>query len=223
MAEKDTEPRKLKDVYKEFMKGSGICMNPSIDNDELNENPIDTYNRASDDGDADALCALGDKLFHGFGEMSDRKLAFKCFERAYELGSLKGQTRFGYMVLYGIANDVPRTQGITVLEDAAMKGSGIAYNLLGHEYYRGEIVPRSYDKMFECYQKAAEHGIDAAYRNLAFCYENGYGTERSYEKALELYIRCHELGMPVQKDIDRLRRLVNSSEHEQISTSLNDF
>ncbi len=52
----------------------------------------------------------------------------------------------------------------------------------------------NFEKMFEWYQRGANHGNDNFMREVANCYLNGRGVPQDDLKALELYIKVFEIG-----------------------------
>ena len=105
----------------------------------LNEEEVVTEMRLlAESGDGCAMYNLGLWYEHGEkGLAEDKAEAFKWFEKSYEAGDLSGTGCLGRCYLMGKGVPVCLTRGVTVMSEAATRGSKSACFILGFAYGGG--------------------------------------------------------------------------------------
>ena len=105
----------------------------------LNEEEVVTEMRLlAESGDGCAMYNLGLWYEHGEkGLAEDKAEAFKWFEKSYEAGDLSGTGCLGRCYLMGKGVPVCLTRGVTVMSEAATRGSKSACFILGYAYGGG--------------------------------------------------------------------------------------
>ena len=82
------------------------------------------------------------------------------------------------------------------LRAAAEKGDAKAQNLLGTEYFSGELVAVDMERAVYWFQKAADNGNSMAMYNLGVLYLNGNFLTEDYGKAHHYFSEAARLGLP---------------------------
>ena len=105
----------------------------------LNEEEVVTEMRLlAESGDGCAMYNLG--LWYELGDKGlaeDKAKAFKWFEKSYEAGDLSGTGCLGRCYLMGKGVPACLTRGVTVMSEAATRGSKSACFILGYAYGGG--------------------------------------------------------------------------------------
>jgi len=169
-----------------FEKGEGVTKNL--------QKAAELYQKAADQGHADAQCNLGLLYQKGEGVPKDIRKAAELFEKAADQGDARGQ--FDVSILYYSGEGVPKDVGkaAELFQKAANQGYAPAQSMLGMLYQNGEGVPKDVWKAAELYQKAADQGDADAQFGLGLLYQNGAGVPTDLEKATELYQKAADQG-----------------------------
>lgn len=85
------------------------------------------------------------------------------------------------------------SENILIIQKDANKGFGYSQSLLGHCYFYGYGVPKSFARAFYYYQSAALQGDPLLLYNLGILYFNGYGTNKNYSEAVKCFSKAAEL------------------------------
>ena len=138
-------------------------------------------------GDAEAICELAKKYYHGDGVPEDKKEAVKCLRKAAEQGYAEAQYSLG--VCYMTGNGVPddKSEAIKWLTKAAEQDNSQAQFILGLCYYHGNGVPQDYNKALEWWSKAAQQNNVKAQYGLGSCYYDGTGVPINYKEAIKWF------------------------------------
>lgn len=136
----------------------------------------------------------GVHAFYGFKAKQSYTTAFKCFQKAYELGSEDALVDIGvcYMRGLGVQKDIEK--GSKIITECYERKLPHAYQAYGRILELGEGVDRDYEKALECYIKATEYGEARAFSNVGDMYLHGKGCERSVPKAMEAFRKGHRYG-----------------------------
>jgi TPR repeat protein len=169
-----------------FEKGEGVPKNL--------QKAAELYQKAADQGHADAQCNLGLLYQNGEGVPKDVRKAAELFQKAADQGDARGQ--FDVSILYYSGDGMPKDVGkaAELFQKAANQGYAPAQSMLGMLYQNGEGVPKDVWKAAELYQKAADQGDAAAQFGLGLLYQNGEGVPKDLEKATELYQKAADQG-----------------------------
>lgn len=94
------------------------------------------------------------------------------------------------------------------IRDQNTKLNATLFLYLGHEYERGILLKKDYEKVVYWYTKAAEAGNVSAQLSLSDIYFEGRGIKKNLEKAEYWTLKAQELGGDEQTD--RLYKIYNS-------------
>jgi len=127
---------------------------------------VEQYQKAAEQGDAQAQNNLGVYYYSGKGVTKDYKEAVKWYQKAAEQGLANAQINLGvcYFCGHGVTQDY--TKAVKWFRKAAEQGLAVAQNNLGWCYEHGEGVTQDYVKAKEWYRKAADQGNAKAKNNL---------------------------------------------------------
>ena len=155
---------------------------------------VELYQKAVDQGYAEAQNNLGGLYMNGQGVPQDYGKAVELYQKAATQRFAGAQYNLG--VLYNKGRGVPQDHGkaVELYQKAAAQGYPAAQNNLGVLYENGQGVPQDYGKAVELYQKAAAQGYPAAQYNLGGLYLKGQGVPHDYGKAVELYEKAAAQG-----------------------------
>lgn len=125
-----------------------------------------TLRRCAENGDLDALFALGERYQNGPYLVPDPTQAFKNYMVAAIAGHIKAQRALGKMLLNGegIPSDVG--SGTEWLRKAAVRGDKEARELLASHYYQFQNDERSIRKAVKWYRLLAKDGDINAQKRL---------------------------------------------------------
>ena len=157
-------------------------------------NAFEWFEKAANQGFAEAQCSLGWMYENGEGIPQDGQKAVKWYKKAVEQGDKKAAYNLG--VIYGIGKliDKDATRAVRWFKEAAEKGLiEAAYNL-GEMYERGDDIPMDKVEAVKWYKKAADQGYARAAYSLAHMYSCGEGTEQSYPNAIKFFEKAAEKG-----------------------------
>ncbi|WON72889.1 caspase, EACC1-associated type [Nitrosospira sp. Is2] len=191
-----SEPTKKQDKKSEHGKGrSGDAMKATLmyqestelGNDNTNYPAIHKYQKAAEEGNADAQNSLGSSYADGEGVPKDPAKAIGWYLKAAEQNNRYAQANLGWSYAHGEGVPKDAVKAVEWYRKAADQGNANAQNSLGRMYENGEGVPKDAVKAVEWYQKAADQGNDNAQNSLGRMYENGEGVPKDAVKAVEWY------------------------------------
>ena len=172
----------------------------------------------AEEGDPDAMNALGMLYHRGIGTEADFNKSFEWHLKSAEAGNPSAMCNVGFSYLngYGILKDVKKA--IKWFNMAAENGDSGAMVQLGEMYREGDSVNKDSVKAFELFKKAAESDNADAMVSLAAMYFRGEGTEKDLKKSFEWNIKaaehddliamgniayCYRYGEGVEKNIQK--------------------
>lgn len=149
--------------------------------------------------DADATYHLARLYETGYDSIpADTLQSVALFRRAAELGSLKAQNYYGYLLYNGIGMKRDVAKGLEWISQAAIGGDLSAANNLGYMILTSDMPEqqKAYKEAAHWLEKAADGGVPSAMSMLADLYREGKGVEKDTLQAVALYNRAIEAGMP---------------------------
>ena len=159
---------------------------------------IELYQKAAEQGNAEAQYKLGIMYQNGKGAKQDYKKAIKLYEVAAIKGNVDAQYKLSNIYTYGfLGAEVNSIKAAFYLQLMADKGVAKGQYDLALMYANGEGLKQNNKKALELFQKAAEQGYRLAENNLGVMYHNGLGTKQDYKKAIVWYKKAAKQG---QKD-----------------------
>jgi TPR repeat protein len=155
---------------------------------------IELYRQAAEQGDANAQYNLAMMYFNGQGVARDYEQAAKWFTKAAEQGLAEAQCNLGLMYSEGkgVTQDYLKT--FKWYTKAAEQGLAEAQNNLGTIYRTGKGVAPNNEQAVKWFRRAAEQGYAEAQNNLGSMYNNGMGVARDYKQAFHWYTKAAEQG-----------------------------
>ena len=120
------------------------------------------WNKAAEQGYADAQNKLGVSYLNGAGVAKDKAKAFELFRKAVDQGHIKAQYNLALSYDNGEGVSQDKAKAVYWYTKAAEQGDADAQYNLGVCYNNGEGVPRDYAKADYWVTKAAEQGNRAA-------------------------------------------------------------
>lgn len=183
----------------QFVFGLWCCGDDDISDMMEDEEPMEWWQKAADQGHIDANVFL----YHFFiavglgGE--DVKKAVKWFEKAVEQDSLYAGLAYeglGQCYMQGIGVEQDYKEAVKWLKRAVNQddlGAESQY-YLGCCYYFGDGIEKDYKEAAKWFQKAAEQGDARAQYRLGTCYEYGDGIDQNNKEAVKWYRRAAEQG-----------------------------
>jgi TPR repeat protein len=141
----------------------------------------------AEQGNPDALTAVGVMYVKGQGVDRDYTQALDLFNRAISAGSEDAEAELGYM--YGSGYGVPQDyeEAISKYRDSIQKGSVRGENYLGEAYVAGQGVVKDYHQARQLFEDAARKGLPVALANLGNLYYLGRGVPKDLGTALRYY------------------------------------
>ncbi len=131
------------------------------------------YEKLAEFGLPAAQTERGKQYLYGRGEEKNPETALAYFEQAADNGdrraadyALRSRTQLGALALKGDAKSVSPQEGLTLLKDAASKGSRDALFELGKAYEKGLVVEKNSNVASGYYREAAAKGHPKAVENL---------------------------------------------------------
>jgi uncharacterized protein len=141
----------------------------------------------AEQGNPDAMTALGVMYVKGLGVDSDYTRALGLFNKAISAGSADAEAELGYMYRsgYGVPQDLD--EAISKYRDSIQRGSVRGENYLGEAYVAGQGVVKDYGEALQLFQDAAKKGLPVALANLGNLYYLGRGVPKDLGIALRYY------------------------------------
>ena len=180
------------------------------------------FEKAVEDGFAEAYSDLGNLYFEGNGVEKDEKKAFEMYLKGAKAGDPIGMYNLGICYFWGDGTDIDLQKAAFYHEKAAKAGLVEAMFDTGLNYVRGYGVSQNIKKALFWLEKAAEEDNSAALLELGNLYRDGEYVEKDLEKAFAYYQkgvalgddRCklclssfYEKGLVVDKDMEKAKTL----------------
>ena len=160
------------------------------------------YQKAADQGNADAQVNLGWLYQMGEGVPKDLRKAAELYQKAADQGNARAQFNLGWLYEngWGVPKDLEKQHSfikkrptkeqcdwkLNNYPAAANQEYAPTQSNLGLLYQNGEGVTKDLAKAVELYQKAADQGNAGAQNNLGVLYQNGEGVPKDLESSRAL-------------------------------------
>lgn len=158
------------------------------------ENALKLYLQASEKGDDEADCRIGNIYRFGRGFTKDYEKALYYYHRSAERGNSYAESNIGSMYRFGQGVDKDYNIAFDWYMRSAEKDNDYAQQNLGSMYRFGEGRNVDYKKALFWYTKAAEKGNMFALSNLGSMYRFGEGVTLDYNQAFRWYSLSAEKG-----------------------------
>jgi len=173
--------------------------------------------KAADQGNTEAMAALGRMYLRGDNGAVDEHSAFIWFEKAANAGDKAACAPLAECYLQGWGTAPDFALAVDLLNQASADGDIIAKDLLAVCYARGLGVNRDDNKAFALSTEAYQAGVTSACGNLGAMYLRGQGTavdpvkaaqlfaegsRRGHADSMLLYAQCIERGEGVATDMN---------------------
>ena len=188
----------------------GGCYYDGLGVQQSYETAVEWFRKAAEQGDVEAQYNLGQCYCNGVGIKKSYESAVKWWSKSAEQGYAMAQNNLGTCYYNGWGVQQSYDAAVEWFSKSAEQGHAMAQYNLGQCYYRGEGVQQSYELAVELYRKAAEQGIGNAWYCLGNCYENALGVPKALDEALVFYRKAVELGCDADKDVERVRNLLDT-------------
>lgn len=163
---------------------------------------VEWFEKAAEQGDADAQYNLGKCYAKGIGVPKDMRKAAAYFTQAAEQGSMDGQNDLA-MCCYtgdGIARD--EGKAVALWQKLAEQGHDRAQVFLGMAYANKDSELFDMQKAAHWWEKAAQQGQIGAQTKIGNCYLKGIGVSQDIPKAIEWLTKAAE-----NDDVDAMTSL----------------
>ncbi len=168
-----------------------------------------------DEGNRDAMCALGELYYYEDGGKQDYDKAFESFIKATQRGSDRARENLGFCYYYGRGCEVNYEKAFKCFVKGAFLNRIASIYKLGDMYRKGLFVEQDGKTAFELYCKADSlieedddgdvfkiFGADVSIR-MADCYYYGIGVKKKdLEEALFYYNQAESMYIPRIKNGD---------------------
>ncbi|MEA2111122.1 MAG: tetratricopeptide repeat protein [Campylobacterota bacterium] len=129
------------------------------------------YQKAADQGHANAQVNLAYMYIKGYGVQQNYTTAVAWYQKAANQGSAIGEFNLGLQYRKGEGVEQSNTQAVFWYQKAAEQGYANAQNNLAYMYRMGYGIEQNYTQAIFWYQKAADQGYQAA---IDFLNENDF-------------------------------------------------
>jgi len=147
--------------------------------------------KAADQGDTEAMYALGFQYYFGWGVARDMNMAIDWFRKAADRGRADAQNMLGGMYEKGDGVLADRSEAMRWYRRAADQGHEDAQTNLARMYEEGR-GEQSFAEAVTWYRKAAAQGYAEAEYALGLMYEGGRGVTQDRELAVTWYCKAAE-------------------------------
>ena len=147
------------------------------------------YEKACDNGDAEACTQLGVMYATGKGVALNIPRAVEFYRKACDGGSAVGCTNLGYMYATGKGVPQDNVRAAAYYKRGCDGGNGGGCTNLGFMYENGNGVDQDNGLATDYYQKGCDGGDAIGCSNLGYMYENGRGVRQDYGRSIEYYKR----------------------------------
>jgi len=142
---------------------------------------IALYQKAADQGEAEAMFELGVR------EQQDKKQMTDWFRRSAERGSPNGQYQFGLSLQDGRGIQKDEKAALEWIRKAADQDNLVAINAVGDFLANGIGTAKDETEAAKWYRKAAEAGFSNAQYSLAIMLDEGRGIVQDQTEAAKWY------------------------------------
>ncbi len=111
-----------------------------------------------------------------------------------EEGNPEAQFELGSMMYFGIGLNQRPSEGLSLIQMAAVAGHPDAQVLLGYAHLFGKNVDRNEAEAFKWLWLSAQQNNAEAFYYLAACYSEGWGVARNEEQAAAYLLKSAEMG-----------------------------
>lgn len=165
---------------------------------------MEWYQKAANQGDADAQNSMGDLYYWGRGVLRDYKEAMKWYRKAAEQGNTDAQYKIGNLYCFGQGVMTDYQEAMKWYRKAADQDSADAQNIIGYLYECGNGVEQDYQEALKWYRKASEHGNDSAKRKLVWLQKNLSNLNASPKKSSRSFINEYRVAKDYKRGIYNL-------------------
>jgi uncharacterized protein len=159
-----------------YRTGNGVAADPV--------RALELYQRAANQGNADAESSVGDAYEHGWGgARTNWSEALNWYLKAADHGDAWGQMKVGAAYLNGNGLQRDPNRAFDLLQRAAQQGQAGAQFYLGSMYDQGLATAADPYQAYQWFEKAASNGNTAAQNALGVAYAKGRGVAQDMEKA----------------------------------------
>lgn len=155
---------------------------------ELDQSILEQANK----GDTESQLAIGKAYAQGIVVPKDHKEALSWYKKAAQQGDIKAQFELGVLLWIEGNNEEEKSQGMTLIHQAAEKNLAEAQFMVGSIYGIRKDINESYKWI----SRAAEQGDASALNMLGRYYEWGLGVPKNIPKAIEARKKSVDLGNP---------------------------
>lgn len=141
----------------------------------------------AEQGDPEALNALGNAYANGQGVPQSFAEALRCYQQAADRGLAAAQFNLGMMHELGRGTAPDQTAAFKLYLKAAEQGFAPAQFNVGNMYASGLGVRQDYFEAGLWFRQAADRGVPEAQYNLALAYELGRGVAKDEASAQRWY------------------------------------
>jgi TPR repeat protein len=152
------------------------------------------YQKAADQGNANAQYNLGVMYANGQGVAKDDAQAASWYRKAAEQGSALAQNNLGSMYRYGLGVTQNNAEAVKWYRKPADQGNAGAQFNLGVMYEKGQGVQQNYAEAVKWYRMAGDQGNANAQNNLGAMYASGQGVAKDYALAIAWFREAAEQG-----------------------------
>lgn len=162
-----------------FEKGHGVEKNVT--------EALAHYRVAADHNHAKAFFNMGCV----YEEQGKKEEAFKCYQKAADLGNANAKNNLAYCYLDGVGTARNAERALALFREAAAEGNDRALTNLGDCYLNGKGVPQDYKQALEWFLKAADAGSSDAMNRIGDMYDHGQGVLRDVTQAAHWHNRAN--------------------------------
>lgn len=159
------------------------------------EKAVIHYTIASENGNAEAMHALGAMYSAGLGVKKDINTARRLYERAAKLGHSGAQQNLGGIYYKGKGVEQNFQEAVRWFRMSAEGGNIASQANLGvfYLYGKGGLV-QNYEKALGWCLSAAKSGDAQSQNNVGMIFHNGLGVEQNFQEAIKWYTLAADQG-----------------------------
>ena len=157
---------------------------------------IEEYQKAAEQGDAEAQVELGDIFYSGKGAISiDHVTAVKWYRKAAEQGNANGQVKLAHAYQYGKGTSRIAEEALKLYTKAANQGNPEALLKLGDLYQYGHLgKTKNRSEAIKWYLKASGKGNSQGYYNIGSMYYFGGIETKNHAEAIKWFKKAAKNG-----------------------------
>lgn len=164
------------------------------------ERAYQLFLECANEGNAQAMNALGVLLQRGWGIEKNEEQAVRWFLRASEAGYTNADVNLAQIYAKGLGTEQNYEKAVFYTEKTRDIHPRWANYNLGYYHYKGLGVEQNYEKAVEFFDTAGEAGSANAHYFLGLSYRNGYGVERKEGEAQYYLQKAAEMGHRYSKE-----------------------